>query len=731
MTEPTSAIQTYLGDQRTDLSRFEPYAQLVKMLVPSSGCIAIYEPSGDLLWCSDGFERPDFRELVDALKAENGVPETAAGEVRQTSNGVSAYAAVLRIGAGGPLGYVVVQLAAPRSDTKGSMAPSLLRPVLECLAERIGLGRVATRPEPQQSDDLQFLLALDDQNTDESGALQRLVAHCVESLDCVSGAFLVPEKNLSIIANRVAAQSDEARLLLDRTQRHLLAWAQLNNRPMVVNRVGAEGGGAPYKILSCPARDPQNRVTGLLALFRSGDAPNFEVRDVRILEYVSRKAIGILNSQHDALTGLVNPLIFERRVRKLLDMESPHAQAMLYLDIDRLQLINDAFGFHAGDEVIQRLAELIRNRLGGDDLACRIGGDRFAVFMPACDETAAHEVAESLLRAMTNLGYMNGSDAVPVSVSTGLVSTNRTHRDFDHLMAAAEIACKRAQDSGRNRLEVYIHDGAVSPRRESELVAAASLKQALQSNEFRLQAQPVVDLFHTPGTVLGYEILVRMRDLEGALISPDKFVAAAERYGLMPALDKWVVSTVIKTLQTCQDQLRQLPLGVTINVSAQTLAHDFPAFVLEQIAAAELPPELFCFELKESAAVNSIQDAERFIRALTEAGCHISLDDFGSGLSSLAHLKRLKVSYLKIDGSLVRRVVDDIHAESLVRGLAKAAQTLGVLTVAEHVESEAIARKLQQLEVDLAQGYFYGHPTPLAQVFGNSDARVVAAHGQS
>ena len=735
MTEPTSAILTHPGDQRTDLSRFEPYAQLIKMLVPSSGCIAIYGPSGDLVWCSDGFERPDFRELVEALKGENGESEPAAGEVRQTANGMTAYAAVLRIGSGDPLGCVVVQLGGGRSDMKsGSMAPSLLRPVVECLAERIGLEQAATRPQPQPqpSDDLHLLLALDEQDADESGALQRLVAHCVESLDCVSGAFLVPEKNLSVIANRVAAQTTEAQLLLDRTQKHLLAWVQLNNRPMVVNRVGAEGGVAPYKILSCPARDPQNRVTGLLALFRSGDAPNFEIRDVRILEYVSRKAIGILNSQHDALTGLMNPLIFERRVRKLLDVESPGAQAMLYLDIDRLQLINDAFGFHAGDEVIQRFAELIRNRLSDDDLACRIGGDRFAIFMSACDEAAARDVAESLLSAMTNLGYMKGTDAVPVSVSAGLVSVDHTHRDFDHLMAAAEIACKRAQDSGRNRVEAYIYDGAVSPRRESELIAAASLKQALQSNEFRLQAQPVVDLFHTPGTVLGYEILVRMRDLEGALISPEKFVAAAERYGLMPALDRWVVSSVVKTLQTYQDELRQLPLGVMLNVSAPTLANvDFPAFVLEQIGAAGLPPELFCFELKESAAVNSIRDAERFIKALTEAGCHISLDDFGAGLSSLAHLKRLKVSYLKIDGSLVRRVLDDIHAESLVRGLAKAAQTLGLLTVAEHVESQAIAEKLQQLEVDLAQGYYYGHPTPLAQVFGDANARLAAAHGQS
>jgi EAL domain-containing protein (putative c-di-GMP-specific phosphodiesterase class I) len=290
------------------------------------------------------------------------------------------------------------------------------------------------------------------------------------------------------------------------------------------------------------------------------------------------------------------------------------------------------------------------------------------------------------------------------------------------LLAAAEVACKRARSAGGSRYEIYAGDESMSPERENELMAAASLKLALHNGEFRLQAQPIVDLYNEPSGILGYEVFVRMRDSSGDLVCPDKFVPAANRYGLMAALDRWVVSATVRAMQGCKDRVSQLPLGVAINVSTQSLvALDFPAFVLAEIEAAGLPPELFCFELNETAAVHRIDDTERFIAALTDAGCHVSLDDFGTGLSSLAHLKRLKVSYLKIDGSLIRRVLDDIHAESLVRGLAKAAQTLGVLTVAEHVESDALAKKLRQLEVDLAQGYFFGHPAPLAGVLSNGE----------
>lgn len=716
LTTSSTAIDRDPPEARDEPSSFAPYAQLVRMLVPSSACIALYEPGGELQWCSEGYVPQEFREVLDALKAD---ADGAAGDgqVREIGGGVTAYSTALAGARGRLLGFAVVQLGTAGEVPKGAaLAPSLLRPVFECLAARLDLER-PTQPREAKTDDLQLLMSLDEQEWAGAEALHRLLEHGATSLSCVSGALLVPDRKVSIVVDCGATPAAEATRVLDRTKKHLLAWAQLNNRPMVVNRVGAEAGIAPFKILSCPLRDPQDRVTGLMALFRAAESANFEVRDVRILEYMCRKAVGILSSHHDGLTGLMIPQLFERRVRELLKAhDSPDEQPMLYIDIDRLQEINDAFGFDAGDEVIQRLAELIRAKIGAGALVSRLGGDRFAAFLPDHDEARARAAAADLVAAMSALGYERAGEAVQVSISVGLALARSGQRAYEHLLAAAELACRRAQEAGRSRVEVCAQ--AVSPGsgRDGELIAAASLEQALQNSEFRLQAQAIVDLYNDHGKVLGYEILIRLREASGRLVSAHKFVSAAQRYGLMPAVDRWVVHAAVKTLEARTASIGELPLGIAINVSAQSMASpEFPEFVLHEIEAACLPPELFCFELGESAAFAQLDEAERFIKAVTAAGCHVSLDDFGSGLSSLAHLERLKVSYLKIDGNLVRRVAEDPNAESLIRDLAKAAQALGVLTVAEHVENERVAEKLQELEVDLAQGYYYHHPAPLAE----------------
>jgi EAL domain-containing protein (putative c-di-GMP-specific phosphodiesterase class I) len=206
-----------------------------------------------------------------------------------------------------------------------------------------------------------------------------------------------------------------------------------------------------------------------------------------------------------------------------------------------------------------------------------------------------------------------------------------------------------------------------------------------------------------------------MRNSAGALIGPDKFFDAAERYELLPALDRWVLCSAIEALRPHAAEVANAPYCFTLNVSAQSLAtRKYAAFALEQLAQAGLPPTAFCFELKESAAVNHIAAAELLIRELTNAGCKIALDDFGSGLSSLAHLKRLPVHYLKIDGRFVRRIVDDRIAESIVSGIARAARTLGVSAIAEHVENPATADKLRELDVDFGQGFHFGRPQALA-----------------
>jgi diguanylate cyclase (GGDEF)-like protein len=692
---------------------YAPYGQLAKMLLPSAGSIAIYDAAGELLWCSDGYETPDLRALLDGLRAAGNDTLAGRGSIEQTSGGVPAFVSALTGEAGQPLGAFVVELNSNQTSRyTSSMIASMLRPVLDCLENRMNLEHTVLLGERDQGYGLDLLLTVDEDDREDASALEHLLRHCVEHLGCVMGALLIPDKNLA-----VSCSSDESLSqthLLDRTQKHLLAWAQLNNRPMVVNRVATSTEVAPYKILTCPVRDVANRVTGLVALFRVAAADDFELRDVRIIEFVSRKAVSILNSQYDGLTGLVNRLIFERRVQGQLDSAEQVRHALLYIDIDKLQAINEAFGLHAGDEVIHRVGDVLQRAAGAAAITSRVAGDRFAVFLADRDTAQAADLAKVMLAATAQLGYVNGSESVPVSVSIGIATVLGSDERVAHLLAAAELACKRSKEQGRNRFTVHDANDELLPARR-QMMAAAGLQDALKNNDFRLEAQPIVGLATRSGQMIAQEIFVRMRSATGEVLAPDKFLDAAERYELLPALDRWVLCSTIEALRPLGQAVAALPYCFAINVSAQSLAScKYAAFALEQIERAGLPPAAFCFELKESAAVGRLPEAEQMIRDLTKAGSRVALDDFGYGLSSLAHLKRLPVQYLKIDGRFVRRILNDRVAESIVSGIARAAKTLGVSAIAEHVESAALATRLRELEVDYGQGFFLGRPVPFA-----------------
>jgi diguanylate cyclase (GGDEF)-like protein len=695
-------------------SGYAPIAQLIKMLLPSARCVVIYDPHGELIWCSDGYERPDLRGLLEQQRASDTL--ASRGSVDVSSAGTSVFISGLRGADTRPLGSLVIELSGGSSRSTPSMVVSMLRPVLDCLEGL--LDREQNTAAADRSAGLELLLSVDEYDREDASALHELIRHSTRELGCVTGALVVPDKNIEFsCGNQTSAQPAQ---LLDRTQKHLLAWVRLNNRPMVVNRAAP---GAPYKILSCPLRDPRGGVVGLVALFRVTDAPDFEPRDVRILEFVSRKAVAVLASDYDALTGLPNRYIFERRAQRELDAQ---ATALLYVDIDKLAAINEAFGLSAGDEVIQRVGGLVQRAAGANALVSRIAGDRFVVALPGRDRDDVAAVATHILEATQQLGYVDGGDALPVSVSVGIV-TGAVGERLPHVLAAAELACKRAKADGGARAAAIEHAATLTPVATRQALAATELREALQSNQFQLNAQPILEL-RRDGRTIGFELLVRLRNLAGELLPPDKFLAACEQYGLLPALDRWVLAATVEALRPHADALARSSLFFAVNVSAQSLAsRKYASFAIELLAAAGLPASLFCFELKEAAAVSELAAAEALIRDLMKAGAKVALDDFGTGLSSLAHLKQLPVSFLKIDGKFVRRMAADRIAESIVSGIARAARTLGVVTVAEHVESAAVAERLRELDVTLGQGFHLGRPQPLAQVVAQVVQQSVAA----
>lgn len=428
------------------------YGQLVRMLLPSSGCVAIHAPNGDLAWCSDGYERPDFRSLIEESAREPGALANQ-GQLRKTVGGVGAIVTRLADPGGAVLGFMLVELRGAATAASGSMAVSLLRPLFTALAAQLAVERAAAvgakAPDVAGASDaaearpgdarLDFLLGAGEIDFASPRAVQELLQRCVDRLDCLAAALCIPDQELTEVAERAAPTDPETRARLEATRRHLLAWAQLNNRPMVVNRI--DQAKSPYKILSAPipARDGKS---GLLALFRSADSPNFELDDVRLIEFIGRLAIALLNERRDRLTGLMNRSSFERYLDGAREAAASGDTGMLLcFDIVALREINANFGFRVGDEAILRSAQLIRRALALGEVACRLAGDSFGVHLPKRDAAAAEELGKKIAAAAAELGFTTQGSRVPLSLRFGLAALTGEAR---HGIAAAELACRQA-----------------------------------------------------------------------------------------------------------------------------------------------------------------------------------------------------------------------------------------------------------------------------------------------
>jgi diguanylate cyclase (GGDEF)-like protein len=725
MSEAEAASEVSSSQSQSALAAhaYAPYAQLIKMLLPRSAAVAIYDHNGELTWCSEGYDKPEFRELVTRYAHANS-GDLRRGLLRETSSGQAAFHVALAA-ADRDLGTMVIELGETRQPWNEKVVRGLLTPVLRCLENTLELEH--SMGSVQSGDDsaaLDLLLGVDEDNPAGPSPLHRLLQHTVEHLDSAVGALVITDKNLVVSCDASGSETTVSSDLLSRTQKNLLAWAQLNNRTMLVNRIGGLGHSPAYKILSCPVHNAAGTVTGVLALFRESSQRDFDLKEVRILEFIARRAVAILNSRHDSLTGLANRLIFEGRVQAQLDGNQKIRHALLYIDIDRLQAINEAFGYQAGDEVIQRLAEATQKVLRPVDMASRLGGDRIAIFLHGYEIDDAQALADDLVAKMSRLSYLRDQQSLRATISVGLVQPDGDRQKFSHVLAAAEIACKEAKRKGGNCVVTAL--GRRSKRRPPKSFhESINLQQALDNNEFRLQAQPIVGLAISTDEVMGQEILLRLRDKDGRLLAPEKFLDIAQRYHLMTAIDRWVVASTIRALKDADVALGPLSQLITLNVSAQSLqTPDFSSFVLGEVEQAGLPPEAFRFEMKESVAVEHVAAASRFIKDVRQAGSQVGLDDFGVRLSSFTDLKDLPVSYLKIDGGLIRRIADDTYAESVVQGIVKAAEILGVFTIAEHVETESLAEKLREYEVSFGQGFHLGRPRPLEAVFAQASIAV-------
>jgi len=420
-------------------------------------------------------------------------------------------------------------------------------------------------------------------------------------------------------------------------------------------------------------------------------------------------------ASHDSLTGLNNRREFGRRLDLAIarvEAGGPHS-ALLYFDLDQFKVINDTSGHQSGDQLLSQLAALLGSHLVEGETIARLGGDEFGILLEPATRDRALAFAERMRLEID--GFVFGADqrTYAVSVSVGLVLIDRPGLSRREVLSLADTACYMAKERGRNRVHLYSEDDAETTQRRSELQWASRLRQALIDERFVLHFQelaPLRPLLHEPGKHV--ELLIRLRDENGVMVPPGAFIPAAERFGLMLQLDRWVVDTALANFERLHPSGEPLSM-CAINLSALTIEDDtFAPFVLERLARHGVPAERVCFEITETAAVASMVRVVGLMDTLRAAGCKFSLDDFGAGMASFGYLKNLPVDYVKIDGSFIRNIDSDPISQSIVRAVTEIGHQLGLCVVAEWVGDAQALALLRGAGVDYAQGYYLHKPEP-------------------
>jgi len=422
-------------------------------------------------------------------------------------------------------------------------------------------------------------------------------------------------------------------------------------------------------------------------------------------------------ASHDALTGLVNRREFDRRLLEAVEAAQTGdvVHALCYLDLDRFKVVNDTCGHTAGDNMLREVATIIKDTVRDSDTAGRIGGDEFALLLVGCPLEKARQIADNVVRAINDYRFVWKDKIFDIGVSIGLVEIGRDAGPIEDIMNSADSACYIAKKQGGVHVHVYTAREEATARRSGEIHWLQKLQGALRDNKFELYYQPIVHAQSTAVRGPALEVFVRLDGEDGQPgVSPAEFIRAAERYRLMPHVDRWVVQTVLSALGRGG---MKLPPGrsVAINISGQTLGDaEFLEFVVDCFDHTGANPADICFEVTESAVVANLDHVRRFIQVLHGMGCEVALDDFGSGLSSFSTLKTLPMDDLKFDGSFIRNLAADTVNQAMVAAMIELSRSLNFRIVAEQVEDQRSLDTVKEMGIDFAQGFIIARPQPLS-----------------
>lgn len=427
----------------------------------------------------------------------------------------------------------------------------------------------------------------------------------------------------------------------------------------------------------------------------------------------------VYEARHDMLTGLMNRREFQVRLEAAFadSRKRNDSHALCYLDLDQFKVINDSCGHAAGDQLLRSVAELLNSLLSSNETLARLGGDEFGLLIQNTDLDRAVHIAENMLSTIKAFRFNWEGKIFSIGVSIGVTVITRTSIDLKSVVSIADSACYAAKEKGRNRVQVYNPNDIELEQRQQEMRILSRITSALDENRYALYYQPIIPVCAVADGKEHCEILVRMINTDGTLAQPAQFIPAAERYNVMPALDRWIIERVFKVFHQ-RYPTRELKRAHqwSINVSGTSLSSNgFVDFIRDQAARHEIVPDSICFEITETAAIANIDRVSNFLWGLRMDGFRFALDDFGIGMSSFAYLKGLPVDYVKIDGEFIKNILDEKVSLAMTEAITRVVGVMGIQVVAEYVESIAILDKLREIGVDYAQGYGVSKPIVLEE----------------
>ncbi len=540
--------------------------------------------------------------------------------------------------------------------------------------------------------------------TDAEGCIQTLnpVAEKLTGWQTQEAQGLLLTKVLRIV-HEITYEPLENPLVVALPESEVIAFT---NYTLLITR---DGGEVAVDHSAAPIYASDDRLIGTVLVFR----------DVTQTRRMARQLVW--QASHDALTGLVNRRGFEEHLEQAVVGAKTQSQqhALCYLDLDRFKVVNDTCGHVAGDELLRQVAALLQTLVRATDTLARLGGDEFGLLLYRCPLAQAAYIARMLCDRIQQFRFVWQGKTFTIGGSIGLVVINAESQSRVSVLSAADVACYMAKNKGRSRVHLYQENDSELAKQQGEMQWVGRITKAFEDNRLRLYYQPIVPVAQTMSDGEHYEVLLRLVDEAGNLVSPMAFIPAAERYNLMSTIDCWVVRTLFATQgqyireiwnrsQTLRAQQECL---YAINLSGISINDDhFIDFLHEQFALHQIPPQMICFEITETVAISNLSKATQMIQGLRELGCRFALDDFGSGMSSLTYLKTLPVDYLKIDGSFVKDIAEDPIAYAMVEVINRVGHVMGIQTIAEFVEDQTIFEKIKAIGVDYAQGYSVGKP---------------------